>query len=143
MPDSLELPVARLALVPHALVVVALATRQTSGRRVAVPAILAAVAALAAGSGVEVPVLALLGCALLATVVLARPGTPPGIRAATAALGAALVVVDPRVLGDALDPRMLATVVDLLLLGIAATATRQVDRRSDDPVRRGLGARWP
>ena len=29
-------------------------------------------------------------------------------------------------MGDALDPLMLATVVDLLLLGIAATATRQV-----------------
>ena len=75
---------------------------------------------------VAVPVLALLGSALLATVVFARSSTPPGIRAATGALGAALVVVDPRVLGDALDPRMLATVVDLLLLGIAATATRQV-----------------
>ena len=133
LPDWLGLPVARLALVPHALVVVALATRQMSRRRAAVPAVLAAVAAIAAGSGVEVPVLALLGSALLATVVLGRPSTPTGVRAATAALGAALVVVDPRVLGDALDPRLLATVVDLLLLGIAATATRQV---TADPMTR-------
>ena len=126
LPEALELPVARLALVPHALVVLALAASQANGRRVAVPAILAAFCALAAGTGLQVPVLVLLGSALLATAVLARPGTSPGVRATTAVLGAALVLVDPRVLGDGLDPRMLATVVDLLLLGIAATATRQV-----------------
>ena len=131
LPEQLELPVSRLALMPHALVV-ALAAGQTGGRRVAVPALLAAAAALAAGLGAQVPVLALLGSALLLAALLSRPVTPPGIRAATASLGAALVAVDPRVLGDALDPRGLATVVGALLLGVAATATRQA---TTDPMR--------
>ena len=127
MPDSLGLPVARLALVPHALVVVALATTQTSGRRVAVPAILAAVAALAAGSGVEVPVLALLGSALLATVVLAQAGYAARRQGGDGgSRGRSGRGRPPGAGGRTWTPVMLATVVDLLLLGIAATATRQV-----------------
>ena len=125
LPEPLELPVARLALVPHALVVVALAAGLVRRRRVAVPAVLAAVAALAAGNGVQVPVLALLGSALLAAMPLGRPGTPrtqgcdggPRGRPGPGRPAAA---------GRRLGPGALASVVNLLLLGIAAAAIRQV-----------------
>ncbi len=126
LPDALETPVARLVLVPHALAVVALAAGQVTGRRVVVPVVVAAAAALAAAGGLALPVLGLLGAAVLATLLLGWSSTSPGIRAATAGLGVALVVVDPHALGDALTPDVLANVVDLLLLGIAATATRQL-----------------
>ncbi|MEO6711913.1 MAG: hypothetical protein ABIM89_00620, partial [Mycobacteriales bacterium] len=135
LPDGLEVPTSRLVLVPHALAVVVLAVGQARARWVPVPVVLAATAALAAGSGLWVPVLAVLGAAVLATLVLGRPATPPGIRVATAALGAALVVVDVRVLGDALDPHTLATILDVVLLGIAATATVQL---TADPLHLGL-----
>ncbi len=133
LPEPVGSPMSRLVLVPHAILVVVLALALADRRRVAGSVVLAAVAALAAGAGLEVPVLALLGLALLVAVTPAKVGSPADVRAATIALAVALVLVDPRVLGDALDPRSLATAVDLLLLGIAATA---IWRTTSDPTRR-------
>ncbi len=126
LPEGLSGPTSRLVLVPHALVVTALAVGQTRPRWLAAPVLLAAVAAAAAGGGLLVPVLGVLGAAVLATLVLGRSSSPPVERVTTALLGVALVVVDPHVLGDALDPHALATVLDVVLLGVAAMATFQL-----------------
>jgi hypothetical protein len=126
LPEGMAAPVSRLVLVPHALVVVALAVGQVRARRVVVPAVAAGTAAVAAGSGLSVPVLVLLGVAVLMVLVLGRPSAAPGVRAATGALGLALAAADPHVLGNTLDPHDLAVGVDVLLLGVTAVATRQL-----------------
>lgn len=140
LPDAVALPVARLVLVPHAALVVALIAAVAVRRWVALPVLLAVAAALAGGLGVPLPVLAMLGVALMTAALVGPPGAPRSVRLATAALGLAAVSLDPRLLGGTASPALLATVVDLLLLGVTAVLVWQA---TQDPLRRAELALQP
>jgi hypothetical protein len=140
LPDAVGLPVARLVLVPHALLVVAVTAAVAVRRWVALPVLLAVAAALAGGLGVALPVLAMLGLALMTAALVGQPDAARSGRLATAALGLAMVSLDPRLLGGTASPALLATAVDLLLLGVAAVL---VWKATEDPLRRAQLALQP
>lgn len=144
LPATLEGPVARLVLVPHAALVLAVAMGQTAGWRLSLPVAFSSVGMLAAGAGSPAPVLVLLGTALVGVAVLSSPAlsgraarrrVPGDARLAGGVLGVGLVLADPHVLGGLLRPALLASLVELLLLGVAVTAAWQAgvlgERRLD------------
>jgi hypothetical protein len=119
LPEDAETPVARLGLLPHALVVASvLATLQVSRAVQMLLTGVALIAATIAGAGWQVPALAIFG--VLVGAGLWRPRAPVSadhsLRTAIGAvLGACLLALDPRVLGDLLSPNAADSAVALTL----------------------------
>jgi two-component sensor histidine kinase len=120
--------VSRWAMVPHAIVVTTLAALLVP-RRPWWPwwswwswwPGCSAVIAAAAGSGLPLPPLLSFGVLLLLAAGLRRVRAM--IVVATVASGLALVVLDQRVLGAEIEPRVLVVAVDAVLVGMAVLVT--------------------